>query len=115
MPNYKSQLGHLLPLLAQLHQGSLSGIAVQKLRNPAQDTSIFVAEVPVQPIYRGRIDAHGVAAMPMHVGIIVRDDPVVVILLRHGSYCCSSLSLGMLLARVTWVLWWVVALLLVQP
>jgi len=115
MPNYKSQLGHLLSLFAQLHQGSLSRIPVQEFRNPAQNTSIFIAEVPIQPICYVRIDAHGVPAMPMHVGIVVRDDPVVVILLRHGSYSYCSLSLGMLMARMTYVLWWVVALLLVQP
>lgn len=54
-------------------------------------------------------------AMPMHVGIVVRDDPVVVVLLCHGGYSCSSLSLGMLMTRVAGVLWWVVALLLMQP
>lgn len=53
-------------------------------------------------------------AMSVDIVVVVRD-AVVVILLCHRRYSSSSLSLGMLMARVARVLGCLVALLLVQP
>lgn len=45
MPEYKSQLGNLLPLLAQLKQGGLARVLAQQIGDVAEGSAVILGDV----------------------------------------------------------------------
>ncbi len=108
MPQYECQLRHLLPLLAELKQRTLSGLVVQHLRDPLQHLPILVTDLcissryhaarpmlEVAPIYTTHSRRHAIA---VRASAVLCHAPVVMLLLLlcYRIRSCRSLSLGIL-------------------
>ena len=112
MPEDQSELWHLLSLLAEFQKSGLSRVAVHELRDPAQDTSVLLADAVLS---RHRSLAH-VVGVQITARDVCRDATVVLLLSRGGSGSGSgSLSLSLSMRGLMGVLLDLMGLLLVNP
>lgn len=108
MPNDQGQFRHLFPLLAQLHQSSLSRTPTHELGNPAENPPVFF-----DPIAVNSVGAHVVICVH-GVGIVVVDSDAVVMLCL-GDGCSLRLCLSMVMSGWICMLWLMKTRLLMEP
>ncbi len=93
MPQYKSQLGHLLALLAQLEEGGLARVLTEQVGDVAQGAAVVLRDI-LEP---GLLDVGGSRDSHAGGGIVVRVGQSVVVLLlgREGNLLSLVLVAGL--------------------